>query len=215
LTEISNAKKSWTRKFKAGATGYMTAPTIPNSEPSTIVAGDSVAWTKTITSYAGTLNYSLQIFGSSDPPILFAATPPGGPNFSISLAPGVTANWAPGRYTWTSYIDDGTNRHAIDTGEMVVLANPAIAVAGTHATRTLAIIEAALEGRLPRGLETYVIDGQSIAKIPIKQLVEMRSIYADWVRSEYAQDRINRGESNPRNSFARFRRVRSSGSFFR
>jgi hypothetical protein len=192
----------------------MAAPTIPNSEPGTIVAGDSVAWTKTITSYAGTLNYSLQDFGSTAAPILFVATG-GSPNYSVSLAPGVTANWAPGRYTWTSYIDDGTNRHAIDTGEMVVLANPAIALGGTHATRTLAIIEAALEGRLPRGLETYVIDGQSIAKIPIKQLVEMRSVYADWVQNEKAQDRINRGLSNPRNSFARFRRVRSSGSFFR
>ena len=192
----------------------MAAPTIPNSEPGTIVAGDSVAWTKTITSYAGTLNYSLQMFGSTDSPILFAGVG-GGPNYSVSLAPGITANWAPGRYTWTSYIDDGTNRHAIDTGEMVVLANPAIAQAGTHATRTLAIIEAALEGRLPRGLETYVIDGQSIAKIPIETLTRLRSFYAEYVKNEWAQDRINRGQSNPRNSFARFRRVRSSGSFFR
>jgi len=187
---------------------------ILNTEPCTIVAGDSVAWTKTITSYAGTLNYSLALFGSTDAPILFAGVGTG-PNYSINLAPGVTANWAPGRYTWTSYIDDGTNRHAIDSGEMVVLANPAIAQTGTHATRTLAIIEAALEGRLPRGLETYVIDGQSIAKIPLEALVRLRSVYADLVFSEYAQDRINRGLSNPRSSFARFVRPSASGSFFR
>jgi hypothetical protein len=93
---------------------------------------------------------------------------------------------------------------------MVVLGNPAIALGGTHATRTLAIIEAALEGRLPRGLETYVIDGQSIAKIPLETLHRMRSYYADEVFNEYAQDRINRGLSNPRNVFARFRRPGST-----
>jgi hypothetical protein len=178
-----------------------------NTEPGTIVAGDSVAWTKTITSYAGTLNYSLQIFGSTAAPILFAATG-SGPDYSVNLAPGITAAWPPGRYTWTSYIDDGVNRHSIAVGEMVILANPAVAFGGTHATRTLAIIEAALEGRLPRGLENYVIDGQSIAKIPLKTLAEMRSIYASWVGNEKAQDRINRGGNNPRNVFARFRKAR-------
>jgi hypothetical protein len=190
------------------------AATIPSIEPATIVAGDSVAWTKSITSYAGTLSYSLQLFGSTDTPILFSASG-SGPNYSVTLAPALTALWKPGRYIWTSYIDDGTNRHSVDGGEMVVLSNPAAAFGATHATRTLAIIEAALEGRLPRGLETYVIDGQSIAKIPLETLVRLRSVYADWVKNEYAQDRINRGLGNPRNTFARFRRIPSRSSFFR
>jgi hypothetical protein len=183
------------------------AVSIPANEPATIVAGDSVAWTKSITSYAGTLNYSLQFFGSTDPPILFAASG-SSPNYSVTLSPALTATWRPGRYIWTSYIDDGVNRHSTGDGEMVVLANPAVAFGATHATRTLAIIEAAIEGRLPRGLESYVIDGQSIAKMRIEDLVRLRSVYADWVRNEYAQDRINRGQSNPRNVFARFRRPR-------
>lgn len=180
------------------------AVTIPNTEPSTIVAGDSVAWTKTVTSYAGTLTYSLQFFGSTDLPITFAATG-GGPNYSVALDDSVTATWKPGRYIWTSYISDATDRHVVGGGEIQVLANPALAFGATHATRTLAIIEAAIEGRLPRGLETYSIDGQSIAKIGIEALVRLRSIYADWVRNERAQDRINRGLSDPRDSFARFR----------
>jgi hypothetical protein len=186
------------------------AISIPNAEPGTIVAGDSVAWNKVISIYSGTLTYSLQLFGSTDLPITFAATG-SGPNYSISLAPAVTATWKPGRYIWTSYIDDGTARHSVDGGEFVVLANPAAAFGSSHATRTLAIIEAAIEGRVPRGLETYTIDGQSLAKIPIAELIRLRSIYADWVRNEYAQDRINRGLPNPRNSFARFRRPGTSG----
>jgi hypothetical protein len=191
------------------------AATIPGIEPCTIVAGDSVAWTKTITSYGGTLTYSLQLFGSTDLPITFAASG-AGPIFSVTLDDSVTATWKPGRYIWTAYIADGVDRHSVANGEVQVLPNPALAFGATHATRTLAIIEAAIEGRIPRGLETYAIDGQSIAKIPIEDLVRLRSIYADWVKNEYAQDRINRGLSNPRNSFARFRRAGGSGwPFFR
>jgi hypothetical protein len=186
------------------------AATIPAIEPCTIVSGDSVAWTKTITTYAGTLTYAFQLFGSTDLPITFAASG-SGPIFSIALDDSVTATWKSGRYIWTAYIADGVDRHCVDNGEIQVLPNPALAFGATHATRTLAIIEAAIEGRLPRGLETYAIDGQSIAKIPIEGLVKLRSIYADWVKNEYAQDRINRGLTNPRNSFARFRRPRGSG----
>jgi hypothetical protein len=178
---------------------------IPGSEPVSIVAGDSVAWTKTVTSYAGTLSYSLQLFGSTDLPITFSASG-GGPIFSVALDDSLTATWKPGRYIWTAYITDATDRHVVDNGETQILPNPALAFGATHATRTLAIIEAAIEGRIPRGLENYAIDGQSIAKIPIEGLVRLRSVYADWVRNEYAQDRLNRGLSNPRNSFARFRR---------
>jgi hypothetical protein len=181
------------------------ATPIPGIEPSTIVAGDSVAWTRTITTYSGTLSYSLQFFGSTDLPITFSATG-AGPLYSVALDDSVTATWKPGRYIWTAYIADATDRHTVGGGEMQVLANPALAFGATHATRTLAIIEAAIEGRLPRGLETYAIDGQSIAKIGIEALVRLRSIYADWVKNERDQDRINRGLSNPRNSFARFRR---------
>jgi hypothetical protein len=187
----------------------MAAPSIPNTEPCQIVAGDSVAWTKTIATYAGTLNYSLQFFGSTDLPITFAASG-AGPNYSVALDDSVTATWKPGRYIWTAWIADATDRHVVENGEILVFANPALAFGATHATRTLAIIEAAIEGRLPRGLETYAIDGQSIAKIPIEGLVRLRSLYAGYVANEYAQDRINRGGSNPRNVFARFVSPRSN-----
>jgi hypothetical protein len=183
----------------------MRAPYPGSPEPATIVAGDTLAWTKTVTLYSGTLTYSLQLPGSTAAPITFTAAG-GGPTYFISVPDSTTATWPPGNYLWTAYVDDGVQRHVVDSGALVILANPAAALGGTHASRTLAIIEAAIEGRLPRGLENYVIDGQSIGKIAIVDLIRMRSIYADWVRNENAQDRVNRGLANPRNAFARFTR---------
>ena len=47
----------------------------------------------------------------------------------------------------------------------------------THAQRMLLLIESALEGRIPLGLETYTIEGQSIGKMPISQLASLRQKY--------------------------------------
>jgi hypothetical protein len=179
--------------------------TIPSTEPQIVEAGDTVAWTRSaVPDYPGfPLNYSFQIPGSTAAPILIAATGTG--PYSVSVANTVTALWPPGNYVWTAYVDNGTERHRVGTGIVTILDSPLVALGTTHASRTLALIEAAIEGRIPRGLDNYSIDGQMIAKMPIPDLVRLRSIYADWVKNETAQSRINRGLSNPRNSYARFR----------
>jgi hypothetical protein len=191
------------------------ATTIPNVEPATIVAGDSVAWTKSVTDYPATdgwtLNYSLQRLGSTAAPIAIVADPDGA-NYSVAVDADDTETWAPANYIWTAFVDDGaTERHRVATGTVTILANPAAALGSTHASRTLALIDLAIEGRVPRGLTEFSIQGQQITKIAITDLVKLRSVYADWVRNEVAQDRINRGLSNPRNSFARFTRVGGIG----
>ena len=56
----------------------------------------------------------------------------------------------------------------------------------THAERMLALIEAALEGRIPRGLESTNIDGQQIDRIPIAQLHALRVKYRTERASEIA-----------------------------
>jgi hypothetical protein len=47
----------------------------------------------------------------------------------------------------------------------------------THAQRMLALIETALEGRIPRGLENTIIDGQQLDRIPLTQLHALRQKY--------------------------------------
>jgi len=180
---------------------------IPATEPDVIVAGETVAWTKSFPDFPATagwtLKYSLQLPRSS---LITITATADGDNYSVALPFSTTASYQPGNYIWTAYVDNGTERHRVATGTISVLPNLASSFGETHASRTLGIIEAAIEGRLPNGLQEFSIQGQQISKIPIDTLVKLRSIYADYVKNETAQDRINRGLSNPRNSFARFRR---------
>jgi hypothetical protein len=68
-----------------------------------------------------------------------------------------------------------------------VLTNPRTADAGdlqSHAERALAIIEAALEGRLTADIENYQIGGRAVSKIPAKELMSLRRAYQAEVDSQ-------------------------------
>jgi len=183
---------------------------ISTSEPATIVAGDTVQWTKIISDYPATsgwtLKYSFQLVGSTQDPITFDASASGA-GYSISITPAVSAEWVAGNYIWTAFVDNGTDRHRVATGSLGILADPVAASGGTHATRTLALIEAAIEGRIPAGLEQTTIDGQSILRITMPDLFLLRNKYAAEVRAEEDRARVASGQSSQRTMFARFRRV--------
>jgi hypothetical protein len=183
---------------------------ISTFEPDTIIAGDTVEWTQSISDYPATdgwtLKYSFQLIGSTEDPITFEASA-SGRDYSVSITPAVSAEWASGNYIWTAFVDDGTDRHRVGTGTVSVLPNPEMAAGGTHATRTLALLELAIEGRIPAGLEQTTIDGQSILRITMPDLVLLRNKYASEVRAEQDRARVASGQASRRTMYARFRRV--------
>jgi len=74
----------------------------------------------------------------------------------------------------------------------------------THAQTMLAAIEAVLEGRITADIEQYSIAGRSITKIPIAELLKLRSYYkAEAVREQRA-DMISSGEVLSTNVRVRF-----------
>lgn len=65
--------------------------------------------------------------------------------------------------------------------------NPATVAAGgtqTHAEKTLAVIEAALNGRMTSDIAEYSIGGRAVKKIPINELAQMRGYYAAMVERQ-------------------------------
>jgi hypothetical protein len=190
----------------------MSAP-IPTTEPQTFIAGDTLAFTKTFPNYTPgdgwTLNYSLQgktLAGSwSASPITFSSSTNTGAKWSISVSKTTTAAYAPGDYRFTAYVTGGTSeRYTVGSGDITILADPSAAVPTSHAVRTLALIEAAMESRIPRGLEQTIIDGQSLIRIPLPELSKLRDKYRAEVRAEQDAARIATGLSSRRSSVARF-----------
>lgn len=157
-------------------------------EPKTLHAGDSVSWERPASAYqAG--GWSLRyVFNGPERHQIEAIA---GATYRVELSGGTTATWAPGLYRWVALAVKGTDRVTLAEGRLEVLPNLETADVGdarTHAERMLALIEAALEKRIPKDQQSYEIDGMRLDRLPIERLNELRLQY----RREIQRARNNR-----------------------
>lgn len=159
----------------------------PNHEPDEITAGETVSWTKVFAlfpaSAGNTLKYSFQAPGKE---LITIAAAANGDAYAIGLTQEITGAYSPGVYTWTSYIEGPGGRTGFHRGTISILPSPLAAFAPTHASRMLFLIDAALEGRIPNGLEETDIDGQRINRILVVDLRRLRDRYKSMVIAEDA-----------------------------
>lgn len=102
-----------------------------------------------------------------------------GSRFSVVLDETETALLA-GNYVWRLVVVKSPTTAIAASGVFEVVADISTAAAGdlqTFEEKMLAVIEAALEGRLTSDMEAFSIAGRSVTKIPIKELVELREVY--------------------------------------
>lgn len=169
------------------------ARAIPTSEPNAIVAGDSLQWDRTdlsadYPSATWTLRYTLT--GAAN--VNFDASVGADGRFEVRETGLTTAALPAGGYRLRAHVLAGDERFTtfpdgspICDRPVTVEANPeTVAPGGTHAERMLVLIEAALEGRIPDGMENYTLDGVTIGKIPVEQLQALRAKYAAEVQTQ-------------------------------
>lgn len=109
---------------------------IPNTEPSFLRAGDTVAWRKALADYPATswtLNYRLiNAAGKYD----IAATADGVDHL-VTVSSADSADWVPGDYTWQAYVLGGdSERYTVGTGTLTVQPDLAAQAAGFDARST-------------------------------------------------------------------------------
>lgn len=182
--------------------------TTPTNEPLQLRAGDTWAWrrddlTATYPAPTWTLTY---YFKSASANFSITASASGAA-FAVSVAKATTATRTAGRYKWTASVDNSTERHVVDLGELVVL--PDYAVAGnlddrSHARKMLDAIEALLEGRATKDQQAYTHGDVSITRIPIERLKQIRDEYRAEVASQRRAERLRNGKPAQTNLPVRF-----------
>lgn len=182
---------------------------IATTEPTELIVGDRVQWTKTLSDYpATTEGWTLTYYLRANLPggqinITAAAS---GDIFNIDVAPGTSANWTPGTYFWEAYVSKAGSRYKV--GEGMVLLKPDYSAielpydGRTHARRTLEAIQAVIEGRATTDIQRYVMQavGRSVDKMPIEELLKFRDYYLAEVKKEESAANGGRGK----NIFIRF-----------
>lgn len=168
----------------------------PSTEPTEVVAGDLVEWRREdLDDYPATswtLTYAMRAAaGKFD--ITASAQ---GSYFSVSVAAATSATWPAGRYAWQAYVTNGSERHAVDAGTLLVKPNLAAMTVyddRTHARRTLEAIDAVLERRATQDQKMIMIAGRQLERTPLPDLLRFRSHYHAMVQSEIAAERLANG----------------------
>lgn len=153
-------------------------PAILTSEPDALTAGDSWRWDKSLADYSAADGWELYyvLLGATAFPIRGAGVVTAvGAGWEIRVAAEATADLAAGSYRLAGYVAKDTERYEVYLGRVTVAANFAVLADGrSTAERELAIIDAAIAGRLSADLQSYQVQGRAVNKIPIEELSRMR-----------------------------------------
>lgn len=184
------------------------------SEPLCIVAGDTVAWTREdlVATYPASAGWTAQVSlrGPGGEALDKAATP-AGDAFAFELTAAETGSFTtPGAYGYAVTVELAGERHTIGRGTITVEVDLTALAPGTshdargHVERTLAAIEASLEGRATKDQSSYTIAGRSLERIPAMELLEWRRRYRAELVKIRRKERLRRGLSRRDTVKARF-----------
>lgn len=163
--------------------------------PTRLVAGDLWTWradgfAAAYPSAAFSLSYTLAPkIGGTATQAPATADPDG---WVVSVVPSVTAALAAGTYAWTLFAtrtSDGA-RQTVCAGVLEVAPDPAQA-ADTRSTaqKLLDAVNAVLEGRITKDVESYTIEGRSLTRVPLEVLRGTRARLMREVQAEQAAAR--------------------------
>lgn len=182
---------------------------IATTEPTEIIVGDRVQWTKSFSEYPATaeswtLNYYLRANLPGGQINITASA--SGEEYAVDVSPSVSNGWTPGIYFWEAYVSKTGSRYKVGEGSITLKPDfSAIELphdGRSHARKTLDSINAVIEGRATSDIQRYVVQavGRSIDKMPIADLLKFRDYYFAEVKKEEGIANGGRGK----NIFIRF-----------
>ena len=184
----------------------------PEGEPLKIVVGDFLQWKKTALAetYPPSLysaNYVARVAAGNSSEIQLAATERTG-YYLFTVASSTSSSFTPGFYHWQLEITQTSsgNRIVVERGEFEAIqdldnngADPR-----THAEIMLDKIQSLLVGRADKDVSSYSIQGRSIAKMSVVDLLQWRDYYRKEVLKERRDNAIALGKPTKTTMKVRF-----------
>ena len=188
------------------------AATAPEGEPTSLVVGDFIQWKRSdLTTDYPTDEYSatyvLRLTGGASNEIQIASTVSGGA-YLFTNSSAATSAFTPGYYHWQLEIvrSSDNNRVVVDRGAFDILvdldannADPRV-----HAEKMLTKIESLLEGRADSDVSNYSIQGRSLTKLTIEDLLKWRDYYNAEVSAIKRHEQIHLGRKTSATVKVRF-----------
>jgi hypothetical protein len=184
----------------------------PEGEPLKIVVGDFIQWKKTTLAetyppalYSAT--YVARIAAGTTAEIQIAAVERTA-YYLFTASSQTSAAFAPGFYHWQLEVvqTSSGNRVVVERGEFEIIQDLDNSGADprTHAEIMLNKIESLLQGRADKDVSSYSIQGRSIAKMSIVDLLQWRDYYRKEVSKERRDNAIAVGKPTKTTMKVRF-----------
>ncbi len=172
------------------------APATPTIEPNAATAGATWRWKRSLgdtPSPAWVLTY---YFVNSNANFSFAAAQDGSDHL-VDLNIAATEEFPPGQYRLEAYVSDGTDRHKVAAQWFTVRPDPTKQEGGfdprSHNQIVLDNIQAVLRKRSTKDQDAYSVEGRSLSRTPIAELIKMESRYKGIVGRERDAARVSAG----------------------
>lgn len=184
----------------------------PEGEPLKIVVGDFLQWKKTslAQTYPPALysaNYVARITGGGNTEIQLPATERTD-YYLFQVDSATSANFTPGFYHWQLEVvqTSSGNRVVVERGEFEAIQDLDVNGADprTHAEIMLDKIQSLLVGRADKDVSSYSIQGRSIAKMSVVDLLQWRDYYRKEVLKERRDNAIALGRPTKTTMKVRF-----------
>lgn len=171
---------------------------IPDIEPSAVIAGDTIQWSKSLPDYPASAGWVLTYALLSSSGKISITASADGDDHLVNVAAATSANYTAGTYQWQAYVTHATyGRFLAGSGSIVIKANYAAITAATdtrsHVKKVLDAIEAVIEGTATTDQQEITIDGTKIVRRTVADLLTLRSRYLCWYNQELQAQRAAAG----------------------
>ena len=178
----------------------------PTIEPSSVNAGDTWRWTRSLADYPASAGWALSYTLINASAKITVNASASGDDHAVTVAAATTAGYAAGTYDWRARVSRAGEVYTVGEGRLTVrnAFSAATFDARTHARKTLDAIEAVIEGRASSSTAEYTIAGRSLKHIPVADLLALRDKYRAEVLREDAAAAVAAGLPDRRRVFVRF-----------
>lgn len=185
------------------------AQTVPTSEPASVVAGDTVAWTKALADYPASAGWVLKyrlINAAGKIDITASAS---GADHAVAVSATTSATWPSGDYTWQGYVEKAAERYTVGSGQITVKPDLAAQAAGfdtrSSAKKALDLLDAAMVSHgATAWAQEYEIAGRRMKFKSVGDFLAWRDRLRADVAREEAADRIAAGQGGGTKLYVRF-----------
>jgi hypothetical protein len=188
------------------------AASAPEGEPSEIVVGDFIQWKRSdlVTDYPTdeyTATYVARITGGGNTEVQVTGTAYNG-SYLFTIDSATSADFVAGYYHWQLEIlrNSDSERVVVDRGAFTAIVDLDVGGADprTHAEIMLTKIESLLEGKADSDVSNYSIQGRSLTKFGLDELLQWRDYYNAEVTKQKRLEEIKLGRKTASTVKVRF-----------